>query len=200
MLELLRARYLFVLWLVLGVVLIDPQYLRGKLGLAAFLESYGAWAGVIFLVSFMLWLVKTAEWTNKRIEGRRESGRLRRKVLNHLKTLPEPDNFILSYCIDRNTRTVYLRLHDAVGLSLVHKGLLEEAQGHPTMSNAMRWPYEIPQFVWDLIYENSDIRNSVLQRTRRRITPGTIDNLYKIFEETSGDTRTYWTEACGFPF
>ena len=67
MLELLRARYLFVLCFALGLVLFGPQYLRGKLGLADFLESYRAWVGVIFLVSSMLWLVKIGEWISKGI-------------------------------------------------------------------------------------------------------------------------------------
>lgn len=154
----LAPRVLFAIWFFGVIVLFVPHSLASQFGLEAFRQDNRQWIGVATLGTFVLWITNAAVWAYRRLVGRIQAYRHRRRVLAELIRLSREERQVLAYFIHRGAPTQRLILTYAPARSLEAKGLLDSVPGAGSMFD---WPFVVPSFVWD-----------ALQRRRDELFPG----------------------------
>jgi len=137
----LKPRYLFGLCFLGSLILLVPVNFANTLGITIIRDSYRGWIGLLTLGSFTFGAVQLLPSIQIWKQERKRAA----KIFESIHTLSKDENFLLAYCLDRNQRTICLKLVDSAGASLCQKGILERASGTGSM---LAWPHTIPSFVW----------------------------------------------------
>lgn len=168
------------LWVFGAIIWFIPPESFGDDAITDFIIAYHGWIGLGTLGLFSLWAALTLkavgellkvmwkrredrlwfaakeeqERKRREAERREEEERERQRkeeVLKHLDTLTEQERWVLTYCMERQERTVYMRIHEKVAQSLDSKGLMEM---HGGVGSQWEWAFTIPTFVWDYLMEH----------------------------------------------
>lgn len=141
----LKPRFLLGLWLIGTLILFLPSSVANSLGIVLLREHYRGWIGLATLSAFSFWVIQLWPLLRRWQQNRRRKA----EILEAINSLSVYENFLLAYCLDRNQRTICLKITDVAAGSLCQKGLLIRADnGH-----FMAFPHTIPLFVWRHLQE-----------------------------------------------
>ena len=154
MLELLKLapRYLVALGLVLGVIILAPDELAQRLGIAHLAQDYRPAIGVGFLLCVSLLLVSVAGWAGRIVGDLFATRKFKRQLQQRLARLTEDEKQILRYYISQQTRANTLRIDDGTVKALVGSHVIFRSANTGNMTEG--FAHNINEIAWDMLQEN----------------------------------------------
>jgi hypothetical protein len=155
----LSPKYLMAIILATGILLFAKREHMVSLGLADFIDSYRPWISIVFLlsaslfVSYPLSFIASVgyKWFYKRLETHRSKKRL----LIWLDNLTPVQKDILRGYIDKETRTMHLRIDNGVVRELEAAKIIGQATQF--VDNAFCSDYTINTWVYQYLKKHPEI-------------------------------------------
>ncbi len=168
-----RPRYSLVIWCFCALILLVP--LPSFLCLGDFRRQYAPYLGVIFLLSFAVWLVEISIFVSERIIFPLFEKRKRNRVLkDYLSTLNPSEKYLLARALSKNQQTISHDVFSEEAASLVSKGLLVKVPSEVTHSFA---PFTVPPFAWKHLVKQKTAFIAEANQANPRSLQLTVDSL-----------------------
>lgn len=151
----LPAKYLFAISIATGILLFSDQEFLVKLGLLEFKSNYNSIIGAVFLISSVFVVTHFIIFAYSKVKKRVNWFRTKRRGIKRLKDLTHQEKGILSFYIDKNTRTQSLDYTD---------GRVSELEWHKIIYRTSQlsklgtyFDYNIQPWAWDYLKKHRSL-------------------------------------------
>ena len=126
----LPLKFIFTLAVVLGLVLFLPTTMIEKLKIDSFIDSYGKFIGIIFLISVGYLFVNLLLWCVKKIRICNANRKFKNNIQNVLQNLPKPDVYLLREFVLQGKDVIEVPIENSEFISLYNKNILHVASNN----------------------------------------------------------------------
>lgn len=157
LLELLKnaPRYLIAVAIVCGLLLFSPPGLQKTLGVESFVSAQRQWLGLALIGSLGIWLVTAGSNIFQWVKGHWDRRRRRKRVVERLNNLTEPEKQILRYYFAKNTRGNKLRIESGDVQALRNSGIIYQSASLGSLLDG--FAHNITDFAWNYINSNPHV-------------------------------------------
>ena len=166
LLELLKLapRYLVALGLVLGLVILAPDEVAQRLGIANLAQDYRPAIGIGFLLCLSLLLVSVLGWAQRKVGQRIATHSFKRQLQQRLARLTEDEKQILRYYISQQTRANTLRIDDGVVKGLVGSHIIFRSANTGNITQG--FAHNINEIAWDILNKDPALLDGITHSHR----------------------------------
>jgi hypothetical protein len=126
----LPLRFIFTIAFILGLILFLPQKILNKLMVTEFVNDYGKYLGILFLISSGYLLVSFIIWSYRRITLYRADKVFQKNINSVLCNLSLPDIYLLREFILQGKDVIEVPYENTEFISLYNKNILNIASNN----------------------------------------------------------------------
>lgn len=165
------TKIIFVIWLCAAFILFVPEQFLTRLNLTDFLQDYGKYIGIAFVISFVFLLVAFVSNIAKYINQKRTIKRIEYEIIETINSLDFHEKALLREFFINDKNTLQLPFDNDTVAGLVNKYILEQASDYGfTYIQGAYFSYSITKFARkNLTNEMVDIPRNITESDKKRI-------------------------------
>lgn len=178
--EKIPTKLILILWITSGILLFVPSEYQEKLNLTSFVQEYGRFMGITFLVTTAFLIITFISFFYNKIKENSSRKKNIRRIKSSVRNLTFSEIQILREFAILSKSTIQLPFLDESVISLENKMIIYKASNSGTVTmRGQFWPYSISEYAEPLI--NFEILSLPKEPTEKQKE--------KIFDE-----RPNWTK------
>lgn len=165
------TKLIFVLWLSSTLILFVPERFIERLNLSDFLQEYGKYIGITFIISSGFLLVTLVSSISKAINEKKMIRRVEEKILKAICRLDFHEKALLREFFINGKNTLQMPADNETVISLLNKHILYSASNVGFVyAIGMNFPYSITEFAREnLTHEMIDLPKNPTEVDKQRI-------------------------------
>ena len=165
------TKLIFVLWLSSSLILFVPERFLARLNIKGFIEEYGKYIGITFIISSAFLLVTIITFGTRLVSRKRITNKIKRGILRDIHYLDIHEKALLREFSINGKQTLQLPMDNDTVVGLVNKHILYQASntGFKYVHGAY-FPYSITEFALEnLTPQLIDLPENPTEEDKRRI-------------------------------
>lgn len=165
------TKLIFVLWLSSSLILFVPDKLLAKLNIKGFLDDYGKYIGITFIISSAFLLVTSITFIARLIARRKLTKQIKKNILKDLQYLDVHEKALLREFSINGKHTLQLPMDNDTVVGLVNKHIIYQASNTGfTYLHGAYFPYSISEFALEkLTPQMIDLPENPTEEDKKRI-------------------------------
>lgn len=153
----IQTKFIFVVWASSIIILFSPEKLISKLKLQGFIDSYGKFVGISFIICTAFLLIVSISELAKWINRRRWEKKMQKKILTNLAKLDPHEKSLIREFFINNSDTLQFPIDNPTVVGLTNKSIIYQASSTGfTYVHGAYFPYSITTFA------RENIRNDTI--------------------------------------